>query len=89
MKTLKEKIESFMNSSAIEIPIDFTKGWNSIQEILLPLGYEELEFDGSSDDTNGWDVSFLYTWKHTTLPNIMVSGSLHTGDFKLNKTEEE
>jgi len=84
----KEEIQEFLDSDKEEIiDLDFTKGWAPIQEVLLLLGYNELEFD--EDDTNGWDVSFWYTWKHDTLVNLTVSGSLHSGDFKLYKDTDE
>jgi hypothetical protein len=83
---MNEVINAFLKSEEKEISIDFTKGWSVIQETLLPLGYEELEGDDFEDATNGWDVDFWYTWKHGTLPNIMLSGSLHRGGFKLTKS---
>lgn len=85
MNITKEEIVAFIEGEETEISIDFSKGWDQIQELLMPLGYGELEDDDFDDATNGWDVGFWYTWKHDTLANITVSGSLHTGGFKLNK----
>lgn len=83
----QEVINAFLESEDGEISIDFSKGWNSIQEILVPLGYSELEGEDFEDATNGWDMDFWYTWKHDELPDLCVSGSLHTGNFKLTKEQ--
>lgn len=88
MNINKEEIEAFLKSDLEEISIDFSEGWGSIQKVLTPLGYKELESDDFEDATNGWDVDFWYYWTHDSLQGLMVSGSLHRGDFKLNKANK-
>jgi len=82
MNNLKENIEDFLKGEmeALEIPMTPIR---DVEEILKELGYNELELNG--DETNGWQVDFWYYFYSETQPVLLLSGSLHYGDFKLSK----
>ena len=77
MNNIKEFIErqDYKESLSLEI-----KPLSEYTNYLETLGFE-LE----NQDTNGWKVDFCITFEK----DLLLSGSLYYGDYKLNWTKED
>jgi len=47
------------------------------------------EFEGTGDETNGWQVDFWYYFKHADRGRYCLSGSLGYGEFEFNLVDDE
>lgn len=86
MSNLKEQVQELLNSDNESVEIEMTP-IQDIQSILNEFGYEDLDLDG--EETNGWQIDFWYKFYKKDSPTLMVSGSLHYGDFKISKYEKQ
>lgn len=82
-QVMKESVKTFMSDDSRKgYPIPMTP-ISEITEVLEELGYKQ---DKDKDDTNGWQIDFWYHYKNNgNKKAIMLSGSLHYGQFVLNK----
>src|ERR1700749_842110 len=70
--TIKEIIQKAIDTGKDQI-IPMTP-LIEVEKAFKELGFDDYE--GTGDETNGWQVDFWYTFTHPTLGKYTVSGSL-------------
>lgn len=84
---LKVLINSVLEEKVESVTLPYMVPIRDFERVLKSLGFKELELTG--DEINGWQIDFFYYFKHPKKGKYLLHGSLHYGDFKFTKADEE